>query len=435
MFNAILLKIKDRIVKPWSSLALLLAIIGPGLITGTADNDAGGITTYSIAGAKFGYSMIWTLVPITILLVYTMNITAKIAVVTRLGLAELIREKFRIKLTLWILLFVLIANIGTTASEFSGISSSLNIISKDLGVTSPFLNSIIPIIGIVAAGIIAWLTIVKGTYRSIEKMLLLMVVFYFAYIVSAILAKPDWTEAFKGLVVPTLRLDGPFLFTTVGIIGTTITPWMYFYLQATTIEKGVKKEELKYNQIDTTVGGISTNIFAFFMIVACAATLFANNIPVERVSDIGIALQPFAGKYASLIFAFGLFNASLFGAFILPTTTAYIICEALGWELGINKKFKEAPQFYIIFTALLVIGIITVAIPGMPLLMIMRISQVANGIILPLFLFYLMRIAEDKNVMAEYATRGFWRIFGWVCIGLISILNIALLLQPFLLRD
>ncbi len=435
MFNAILLKIKDRIVKPWSSLALLLAIIGPGLITGTADNDAGGITTYSIAGAKFGYSMIWTLVPITILLVYTMNITAKIAVVTRLGLAELIREKFRIKLTLWILLFVLIANIGTTASEFSGISSSLNIISKDLGVTSPFLNSIIPIIGIVAAGIIAWLTIVKGTYRSIEKMLLLMVVFYFAYIVSAILAKPDWTEAFKGLVVPTLRLDGPFLFTTVGIIGTTITPWMYFYLQATTIEKGVKKEELKYNQIDTTVGGISTNIFAFFMIVACAATLFANNIQVERVSDIGIALQPFAGKYASLIFAFGLFNASLFGAFILPTTTAYIICEALGWELGINKKFKEAPQFYIIFTALLVIGIITVAIPGMPLLMIMRISQVANGIILPLFLFYLMRIAEDKNVMAEYATRGFWRIFGWVCIGLISILNIALLLQPFLLRD
>jgi len=435
MFNAILLKIKDKIVKPWSSLALLLAIIGPGLITGTADNDSGGIATYSIAGAKFGYSMLWTLIPITILLVYTMNITSKIAIVARIGLAELIREKFRIKLTLLILFFVLIANIGTTASEFSGISSSLYIISKGLGVTSPFLNSIIPIIGIIAAGVIAWFTIVKGTYRSIEKMLLFMVFFYFSYVISAILAKPDWTEALKGLVIPTLRFDGPFLFTVVGVIGTTITPWMYFYLQATTVEKGVKQEELKYNQIDTTVGGMSTDIFSFFMIVACAATLFANNIPVERVEDIGIALQPLAGKYAFLLFALGLFNASLFGAFILPITTAYIICEALGWELGINKKFKEAKEFYIIFTTLLVIGIITVAIPGMPLLMIMRISQVANGVILPLFLFYLMRIAEDRNIMGEYATRGFWRIFGWVCIVLISLLNIALLFQPLFMRD
>lgn len=435
MLNAVLLKIKDRFVKPWSRLALLLAVIGPGLITGIADNDAGGIATYSIAGARFGYSMLWTLIPVIILLIYTMNLTARIAVVTRLGLAEIIREKFRVKLTLFILFFVLIANISTTVSEFSGISSALHIISKHFTGDTALWPVLISIAGVAVSGLIAWFTIVKGTYRSIEKIMLFMVFFYLVYVVSAILAKPDWSDAFHGLLVPTLQFNGPFLFTIIGMIGTTITPWMYFYLQAVTVEKGVKKEEIKLTQADTTVGGISTSIFAFFMIVACAATLFVNNISVDNVEHIGLALEPLAGEYASLLFSIGLLNASIFGIFILPITTAYIICEALGFELGINKRFHEAREFYIIFTALIIIGAITVIIPGMPLLMIMRASQVANGLILPLFLFYLMRIGEDRNVMGEYVTRGFWRIFGWVCIALISVLNIALVIQPFIMRD
>lgn len=435
MFNAALLKIKEKLSKRWAKIGLLLAIIGPGLITGFVDNDAGGIATYSIAGAKFGYTLLWTLIPITVLLVYTMNITAKIGVVTRLGLAELIREKFRIKLTLFILMLVLIANIGTTTSEFSGISSSLYIFSKNLGGNTVLWTTLLPILGIITVGILAWFVVVKGTYKSIEKVLLLMVFFYVAYIISAILAKPDWGLALKSLVVPTLRLDAGFLFTTVGIIGTTITPWMYFYLQATMIEKGIKKEDLRYSQIDTTVGGISTNVFSFFMIVACAATLFAHNIPVSQVEDIGLSLAPLAGKYASYLFAFGLLNASIFGAFILPLSTSYIICEALGFELGMNKKFSEAPIFYGIFTAILIIGIIIVAIPGMPLLMIMRISQVANGLVLPFFLYYLMRIAEDASIMGEFKTKGFWRIFGWLCVALILVLNIALLASPFIMRD
>lgn len=435
MLNAIFLKIRERLSSRWARLAVLLAIIGPGIITGQVDNDAGGIATYSIAGARFGYSMLWTLIPITVLLVFTMNITTKTGIVSRLGLAELIREKFRIKLTLFVLALVLISNMGTTISEFSGISSSLHILGKNIGGDNLFWGVIAPIAGVILSGIVAWFVVVKGTYKSIEKLFLTMALFYITYIISAFLAGPDWSAALKGLFVPTLKFDGPFLFTMVGVVGTTVAPWMYFYLQSTAIEKGIKKEDLKYSQIDTTVGGIFTDIFSFFMIVACAATLFAHNIPVNNVGDIGVSLAPLAGRYASYLFAFGLLNASIFGAFILPLSTSYIICEALGFELGMNKKFREAPIFYGIFTVILIIGVITVIIPGMPLLMVMRVSQVANGLVLPFFLYFLMRIAEDKILMGEYATRGFWKIFGWISVAVLTILNIALLVAPFFVQD
>ncbi|KKR06588.1 MAG: hypothetical protein UT33_C0009G0039 [Candidatus Peregrinibacteria bacterium GW2011_GWC2_39_14] len=435
MSNALLVKIKQKLASKWAKLAILMAIIGPGIITGQVDNDAGGIATYSIAGARFGYSMLWTLIPITILLVFTMNITTKTGIVTRLGLAELIREKFRIKLTLFVLALVLVSNMGTTISEFSGISSAVYILGKQIGGETIFWTTVLPIIGVVLSGILAWFVIVKGSYKSIEKLFLTMALFYITYIISAFMAGPDWSAAFKGLLIPTLKFDSAFLFTTVGVVGTTVAPWMYFYLQSTAIEKGIKKEDLKYSQIDTTIGGIFTDIFSFFMIVACAATLFAHNIPVNNVGDIGLSLAPLAGEYASYLFAFGLLNASIFGAFILPLSTAYIICEALGYELGMNKKFGEAPIFYGIFTAILVIGVITVAIPGMPLLMIMRASQVANGLVLPFFLYFLMKIAQDQALMGEYATKGFWRIFGWVSVWVLAILNVALLIAPFFVQS
>ncbi|MBI5152149.1 divalent metal cation transporter [Candidatus Peregrinibacteria bacterium] len=434
MLNAVFLKIKEKLSQRWVKIGLLLAIIGPGIITGQVDNDAGGIATYSIAGAKFGYSMLWTLIPITILLVYTMNITTKAGIVTRLGLAELIREKFRIKLTLFVLALVLISNMGTTISEFSGISSSIYILGKNIGGNHLMWTTILPIIGVILAGIIAWFVVVKGSYKSIEKLFLTMALFYITYIISAFLAGPDWKEAFRGLFIPTLKFDSAFLFTTVGVVGTTVAPWMYFYLQSTAIEKGIKKEDLKYSQIDTTVGGIFTDIFSFFMIVACAATIFTHNLPINNVEDIGVSLAPLAGHYSAYLFAFGLLNASIFGAFILPLSTAYIICEALGFELGMNKKFSEAPIFYGIFTVILIIGVITVAIPGMPLLMIMRTSQVANGIVLPFFLYFLVKLAEDKGLMGEYATRGFWRIFGWTSVVVLTVLNAALLIAPFIVR-
>lgn len=423
---------REILKEHWKKVVFFLSIMGPGLITATADNDAGGITTYSVAGAQFGYGLIWTLVPTVILLIYTLDISTKLGIVTRLGLGALIREKFRVKMTIVLLILVLLANLGTTVSEFAGISSSFQIISNELNLNGGNIpwGTILQTIGVIIASIIVWAFIVKGNYRRVEKVFLILVIFYAAYIISAFLAKPDWTVAVKSLVIPTFSTEPAFLFTMIGVIGTTITPWMYFYHNSSIAEKGINEEDLKLSRIDASIGSILTVTIAFFIMVAAAATIFANQLPVKTVEDIGHLLVPFAGEYAGYLFAFGLFNASLFAAAILPLSTAYAICEALGWETGIDKGFREAPQFYSIFTGMIVIGVLIVLIPHAPLLFIMRVSQVANGVVLPFFLIYLLLLAEDEKLMGKYAVRGIIRWFGWAIAVLLIGLDLALLAAP-----
>ena len=411
-----------------------MAIMGPGLITASADNDSGGIATYAVAGAQYGYSLLWTLIPVTILLIYTLDISTKLGVMTRQGLAALIREKFRVKLTLGILALVLLANFGTTISEFAGILSSFRIVSSEMHLNAGAVpwGTILETIAVILSSIIVWAFIVKGSYKRVEKIFLILILFYGAYIVSAILAKPDWSAAAHGLFVPTMKFDSGYLFTMIGLIGTTITPWMYFYHNATVAEKGINEEDLKYSRIDAWAGSIVTDVVAFFIVVASAATIFANKLTVNTIDDVGRSLAPIAGQYAGYLFAFGLFNASLFAAAILPLSTAYTICEALGWETGIDLSFEEAPQFYSIFTGMIGIGALLVLIPGAPLLMIMRVSQVANGILLPIFMVYLLLLAQDEKLMGKYAVKGFWKWFGWTAGVILIILDMLLFVAPFI---
>ncbi len=411
-------------------LMIFLAIAGPGLITASVDNDSGGIATYALAGARFGYGLLWTLIPITLLLIFTLDLSTKLGITTRTGLAALIREKFRIRLTLPLLLLVLVANLGTTTSEFAGISSSFKIFFAGTFASHPLLETIFQSgIILLCAGLI-WFFILKGTYKRIEKTFIVLVLFYVTYIISAILAKPDWSLALKSLVIPTFEFNTGFLLTTVGVIGTTITPWMYFFHNSTLVEKGVEKENLRNSRIDALLGSIMTDVISFFVIVAVASTIFVNHLPVATVADIGQSLVPLAGKYAGFLFAFGLLNASLFGAAVLPLSTAYTICEALGWETGIDKGFRTAPQFYAIFTGMIAISAGIILTPKIPLLLIMFTSQIANGLLLPFFLVYLMLLAEDEKLMGRYRLKGFLRYFGWIATTILIVLNLMTAAAP-----
>lgn len=431
----------ERIKKYWKQVLFFLSIMGPGLITASADNDSGGIATYAVAGAQYGYALLWTLIPVTLLLIYTLDISTKLGVVTHQGLAALIREKFRVKLTVPLLLLVFIANFGTTVSEFAGISSSFNIIGSQVGLYQKTVSniswlsglswgSLLQSIAVILCALLIWVFVVKGDYKRVEKVFLTLILFYVAYIISAFLAKPDWNAALTALVVPTFKNDPNFIFTTIGLIGTTITPWMYFYHNSTVAEKGISEEDIKYSRMDSMFGALITDIIAFFIIVASAATIFVNKLSVTTVEDIGRSLVPLAGAYAGYLFSFGLLNASIFAAAILPLSTSYIICEALGWETGIDRDFKDAPQFYTIFTTMIAVSSLLILIPGMPLLMIMRVSQVANGVLLPFFLVYLLLLAEDKRLMGKYATQGVLRVIGWLVAALLIVLDILLVLGP-----
>jgi len=431
----------ERIKKYWKQVLFFLSIMGPGLITASADNDSGGIATYAVAGAQYGYALLWTLIPVTLLLIYTLDISTKLGVVTHQGLAALIREKFRVKLTVPLLLLVFVANFGTTVSEFAGISSSFNIIGLQVGLYQKAVSniswlsglswgSLLQSIAVILCALLIWVFVVKGDYKRVEKVFLTLILFYVAYIISAVLAKPDWNAALTALVVPTFKNDPNFIFTTIGLIGTTITPWMYFYHNSTVAEKGISEEDIKYSRMDSMFGALITDIIAFFIIVASAATIFVNKLSVTTVEDIGRSLVPLAGVYAGYLFSFGLLNASIFAAAILPLSTSYIICEALGWETGIDRGFRDAPQFYTIFTTMIVVSSLIILIPGMPLLMIMRVSQVANGVLLPFFLVYLLLLAEDKRLMGKYAAQGALRIIGWLVAALLIVLDILLVFGP-----
>lgn len=397
-------------------ILLFLAVMGPGIITANVDNDAAGITTYSVAGARFGYTLLWTLIPTTIALIVIQEMIARMGVVTGKGLSELIREDYGVKSAFFIMLALLVANFGTTVAEFAGWAASMEIFGLTRYITIPFMALSI------------WFLVIKGSYRIVERVLLTTCLLYFGYVISGFLARPDWTEVAANTFIPTFKLDKDFIMLTIAIIGTTITPWMQFYLQSSIAEKGIKKEHYRASRLDVIIGCSMTDIIAFFIIVTCATTLFPLGIRINDASEAAIALRPLAGEYAATFFAVSLANASLLGAIIVPLATAYYICEAMGWEAGVTKTFREAPQFMGIYTALILVSSLIILIPDAPLVLLMVLSSVLNGIILPFVLIFAILLINKRSVMGEYVNSRGYNYIAWGTVGIMISLTITLLI-------
>ncbi|MDD4953871.1 MAG: Nramp family divalent metal transporter [Candidatus Omnitrophica bacterium] len=406
----------------WTRLLIFLAVMGPGIITGSVDNDAGGITTYSVAGALYGYKLLWTLVPAFIILVVVQEMNARMGIVTGKGLADLIRESFGVKITFLIFLGLVIADIGNTATEFAGVAGSMMVFG-----VSKYLS--VPI-----AAVAVWILVVKGNYKVAERIFMLFSFCLLSYVISAILAKPDWGLVTKGFLEPQMHFNKEYLGIVLGIIGTTVAPWMQFYMQSSVIEKGIKIGQYKYSVWDVIVGCIATVVVAFFIIVACAATLHKNGIVINEAKDAALALKPFAGAFASQVFAFGLFVASIFSATILPLATAFYVCEAFGFEAGINKRLEEAPQFYALFTSIMVIAIIIILIPNAPLIAITIWTQIINAMLLPVVLISMLIMVNNRNIMGEHVNKKFQNIVGWSTTVILITLTAMLVITPVISR-
>ena len=373
----------------------ILAIIGPGIISGSVDNDAGGITSYSVAGASFGYSLLWVLFLTTFSLAITQEIGARMGLATGKGFASLIREKFGVRWTTFIMAVLFIANMGTIAAEFAGIAGALGIFN-------------IPrLISIPIAVIFIFLLVTRGSYGKLERIFLAVSFFYVAYILSAVITHPNWGLAVKSLIVPTFQLSNSYILMMMAVIGTTITPWGQFFIQDYVVDKKLSKQDLKIERGDVFLGTFLTNFIAFFIIVATAGTLFAKGISINDAKDAALALKPLAGNFASILFSFGLLNASLFGAALVPVATSYVITEAFGIESGLNFNFKEAPQFYGLFALSLILGGLMVILPFFPLITILVVSQALNAVLLlPIFIF-LYILSNDKKLLGEYSNNKF----------------------------
>ncbi len=399
----------------WARMGAILAVVGPGIITANVDNDAGGIATYSQAGADFGYSLLWTLIPITFALILVQEMCARMGVVTGKGLSDLIRERFGVKATFFVMLALLIANLGNTMAEFAGIAQSLEIFGISRYVSVP------------ASALFVWLLVLRGSAKIVERVFLVACIFYVAYIVSGFMSKPDWNVAMAATLKPSVQLTGPWMTMVVTLVGTTIAPWMQFYLQSAVVEKGVRLEDYGLSKLDVVLGCIVTDVVAFFIVLACAATIFKAGLHIENAADAAVALGPLAGKYAAALFAFGLFNASLFAASILPLSTTYYVCEAFGWESGIDKRRRDAPQFYVLYEAMLVLGAGLVLLPGVPLLKVMLLSQTANGVLLPFILIFMLLLARDERLMGRYRNGRVLNAVSWLTAALLILLTAAML--------
>lgn len=399
-------------------IAFFLAILGPGIITGSVDNDAGGITTYSVAGAVYGYNLLWTLIPSFIVLIVIQEMNARMGIVTGKGLADLIRENAGVKITFFIFIGLLIADIGNTTTEFAGIAGSMEVFGVSKYVSVPI------------ASVLVWFLVVKGTYKLAERIFLIFSISLLTYVVSAIMGHPHWGEIGHSIVHPKLPVNSQSLAMVIGIVGTTIAPWMQFYMQSTVIEKGLKMQNFKYTMIDIVVGCIATVVVAFFIIVACASTLHENGIQINEAKDAALALKPLAGEIASQVFAFGLFVASVFSATILPLATAFYICEAFGFEAGIDKKWNEAREFYVLYTGILVLSAAIILIPNAPLIAISLGSQVINGLLLPVVLICMILLINNKKIMGEHVNKPLNNIIGWGAIAVLIGLSVTLLVMP-----
>src|SRR5712692_7830019 len=411
-----------NLLKSWRvRIALVLAAVGPGFITANVDNDAGGIFTYSQAGAQFGYTLLWTMIPITVALVVVQEMAARMGAVTGKGLSDLIREEFGFRVTFFVMVTLVITNFGNVVAEFAGVASSLELFGWSKYIVVP-----------VSAAIV-WALVVRGTYDSIEKIFLAASGFYVCYIVAGLLAHPDWKAAAVATVSRPSNIgirDYGYLFMVIGLVGTTIAPWMQFYLQASIVEKGITPRQYKASRWDVIIGCLFTDVVAWFIIVACAATLYAKgHHDIKDAADAAQALRPLAGEYAYLLFAAGLFNASIFAASILPISTAYAVCEGLGFESGLDKRFDEAPVFYWLYTVLIVAGAGILLLPRVPLVYVSVLSQVANGVVLPFVLVFMLLLTNDRELMGDQVNSRWFNVVAWITVVVMIVLTVVMLVR------
>jgi NRAMP (natural resistance-associated macrophage protein)-like metal ion transporter len=410
------LRLRERF-RGRAGFVAFLAVMGPGLIAGMAGNDAGGITTYTVVGATTGLSLLWLFPVMIVILAVVQEMVARLGVVTGQGLSDLIRDRFGVRWTAFAMLVLLIANVAQTITEFAGISAAGSVVG------------IPPLVLVPASAILLWALVLFASRKTVERVFVLVVALFALYVVSAVLAHPDWREVGRALVSPTFPTDPATLLLVVALVGTTITPFMQFYLQSAVAEKGIGSDELPLERADAVVGSAWTNVVAAFIVVAVAATLFLDGIEVATAADAAAALEPVAGGLASLLFAIGLFGASMLAATILPITTAFVICEAFGWESGVGQRFRDAPAFFGIFTLLLVIGAFVVLIPGLDLIPLIIGTQYLQGLLLPIVLVFIVLLVNDRRLMGRFANGRVLNVLAWGCIGLVVVLDVVLLVS------
>ena len=405
-----------------TSLFLFFAVLGPGFITANVDNDAGGIFTYSQAGAQYGYKLLWTLLPITIALIVVQEMCARMGVVTGKGLSDLIREEFGLRMTFFIMLLLVLVNFGNVIAEFSGIVGSTELFYHNARyITVPL------------CALAVWALVVRGDYKKVEKIFLVASAFYICYIVAGVIAQPAWHEALLATVKLPERgiwADNNYIYMVVAVIGTTISPWMQFYMQASVVEKGISVKQYAASRMDVIVGSIFSDVVAWFIIVACAATLYVHGMRnITDAADAAQAMKPLAGEFAAILFAAGLFNASFFAASVLPISTAYSVCEGLGFESGVDKRFRQAPFFYWLYTLLIAAGAAVVLIPNFPYVKMIVLSQVLNGVLLPFVLYFMLKLINNKALMGKHTNTRWFNVIAWATTVIVIGLTVMMLWQ------
>ncbi len=411
--------IKKRLKPFRTRLLLLLAVVGPGIITANVDNDAGGITTYSVAGAHYGYALLWMMPLVALVLIIVQEMSARLGVITGKGLADLIRESMGVRLTTLILGLLVFVNLANTVSEFAGVAASMQIFGVSKFIAVP----------LAAVGV--WLLILRGNYETVERVFLIASALYLSYVASGVMANPVWPEVGRALVTPSFHLEVGFLTMFVTIIGTTIAPWMQFYQQSAIVDKGIKPQEYGYERLDVVIGSLFAVFVAAFILIACAATLFQHGMTINTAEDAAVALGPLAGKYASILFALGLLNASLFSAAILPLSTAYTVCEAFGWEASLSRNFREAPVFFLIYTSFIVLGALIILMPVQSLIQAMIVSQTINGLLLPVILVVMLLLINDRRLMGKHTNGRLFNWISWITVVILTVLALGLVIATF----
>jgi len=420
--NKVAVTRQRKVRRVWMrQLLILLSVIGPGLITANVDNDATGITGYSLAGAQYGYGLLWAIVLVTFSLAVVQEMAARMGVVTGKGLADLIREKFGVRITFWSMLLLLVANAATTVAEFAGVAGAMDI----FGVS--------PYIAVPVAAVVVWVLVVRGSYRYVERILLALCLIYFSYVISGFLVHPNWGQVFHETLFPPLQLNQGYLLTLVAVIGTTIAPWMQFYQQSAIADKNIKISHLRYEQIDTYVGSFLTDFVAFFIVICTGTTLFVHHIQINEAKDAALALAPLVqgnGRIAEILFGIGLLNASLMAASVLPLSTAYSIAEAFGWERGVGRSFREAPQFLTLYTFIIVVGAgITLFVPRDRLVFVLNLPNVVGGMLLPLILVLMILLCNDRRLMGRFVNGRLKNVVVWVTTIVMTVLTLLIILS------
>lgn len=399
---------------------IFLSVLGPGIITAVVDNDASGVASYSVVGAKFGYSMLWILFVSTIFLAVIQEMSARLGVVTGKGLSDLIRENYGVKIAFFAMTIHVLTCWLTSVSELAGIAASMELLGVSRYISVPLITFLL------------WIFIIKGDYKTAERVFLWLTIFYFSYVLSVYFIKPDWSEVIKSTVIPDFKFEFEYIYLAIAVIGTTITPWMQYYLQSAVVDKGLRVEHLKYEKMEVYLGAFVTDFFAFFIIVATGSTLFPHGIEINTSEEAALALKPLAGEYCFLLFALGFLNASLLGATILPLASAYAVCEFFGWESGLNKKVEEAPQFYYSFSVILALAMLVILIPGFPLIKIMVFSQVVNGVLLPVILILMLKLINNKKLMGKRCNNKVQNAFAWATVWILISLTVLMFILPLL---